>query len=63
MSSPPEPLLSLRAAVILLIALFVGVIAGVLSYLASSNIAAAALVGGGAVTVILPVTHSILVQG
>jgi hypothetical protein len=44
----PEPLLSTRAAVVLLLGLVVGVLAGGLSYLASRSVPAAVLVGGAA---------------
>ncbi|GIM97156.1 hypothetical protein Ato02nite_089490 [Paractinoplanes toevensis] len=44
----PEPLVSLRAAVILLLALVAGATAGVLTYWAGHPLAAAAVGGGGA---------------
>ena len=43
-----RPLLTLRAAVILLSALIAGAVAGVLAYLATHNPAAAVLAGGSA---------------
>ncbi|MGH3779749.1 MAG: hypothetical protein ACRDRO_03725 [Pseudonocardiaceae bacterium] len=45
---PPSPLLSIRAALILLIAIVVGLVAGTLNYLANGGIAAAVLIGGSA---------------
>lgn len=49
MSRPtPGPLLSVRAAVILLIAVVAGIVAGVLGYLATGSLPAAVLTGGGA---------------
>lgn len=44
----PEPLVSLRAAVILLLAVVAGVAAGVLTHLTGQPLAAAAVVGSGA---------------
>ena len=44
----PQPLLTVRAAVILLLALIVGGSAGTLAYLAHRSIPAAVLVGGSA---------------
>jgi len=47
-SSPSDPLFSVRAALVLLLAFIVGLVAGVLAYLAKPSIPAAVLVGGGA---------------
>lgn len=47
-SSSPGPLLSLRAAVVLLLALLVGLSACVLAYLAGHSLPAALLAGGSA---------------
>jgi len=47
-SSSPGPLLTVRAAVLLLLAFVIGVIAGVLSYLADHSVPSAVLWGGGA---------------
>jgi hypothetical protein len=50
MAAPtPDSLLTVRAALVLLGALSIGVVAGALSYLAQPNVASACLVGGGAV--------------
>ena len=49
MPQPSNTLLSLRAAVILLLALATGGAAGILAYLAHRSVPAAALVGGGVV--------------
>ena len=45
----PGPLLSLRAAVILLAAVVTGIVAGVLVYLEANSIPAAVAIGGSAV--------------
>jgi hypothetical protein len=48
MTTPsPGPLLSVRAALVLLIAVMVSLVAGILAYFAYGGIATAALVGGG----------------
>lgn len=47
-NSPGDPLLTVRAAVILLLALLTGATAGVLAYLAHRSVPGAALTGGGA---------------
>jgi len=44
----PGPLLSVRAAVVLLIAAVVGLVAGALGFLATGSVPAAVLTGGGA---------------
>lgn len=46
MSSPTEPLLSLRAAVILLCSLLIAIAVGGLTYLTAHNIAAALIACG-----------------
>jgi len=46
--SPPDPLLTVRAAVILLMALIVGGFAGALAYLAHRSFPDAVLAGGSA---------------
>jgi hypothetical protein len=57
---PPGPLLSVRAALILLIAIVVGLIAGVLGYFANEGIATAVLIGGGGAGGALALFHSLL---
>ena len=57
---PPGPLLSIRAALILLIAIVVGLAAGVLGYFAHEGIAAAMLVGGGGAGGALALFHTLL---
>lgn len=47
-NTPAGPLLTVRAAVILLLALLTGTIAGVLAYLANHSAPGAVLTGGGA---------------
>ena len=44
----PDPLLTVRAAVVLLLALITGVAAGVLGYLAHRSFPGALLIGGSA---------------
>lgn len=57
-SSPPGPLLSVRAAVVLLLALVVGLCACGLAYLANHSLPADALVGGGAAGGALMLFHT-----
>lgn len=61
-SPPPEPLLTVRAAVVLLTAALVGLVAGALSYLTNLNVPTAVLVGGGAAAATLTLVHAILAQ-
>ena len=61
MATPsPGPLLSVRAALVLLISVMVGLIAGVLAYFAYGGIAMAALVGGGSGGGALALAHAVL---
>jgi hypothetical protein len=57
---PPGPLLSVRAALILLIAIVVGLVAGNLGYFANGGIATAVLIGGIAAGGALAVFHTLL---
>jgi hypothetical protein len=57
---PPGPLLSVRAALVLLIAVVVGLVAGILGFLANEGIAMAALIGGGGGGSALALFHSLL---
>lgn len=57
---PPGPLLSVRAALVLLIAVVVGLVAGILGYLAYGGIAIATLVGGGGSGAALALVHNLL---
>lgn len=57
---PPGPLLSVRAALVLLIAVVVGLVAGTLGYIASGGLATAALIGGGGAGSALALFHSLL---
>lgn len=57
---PPDPLLSVRAALVFLGALTIGVVAGVLSYLAQRDVASACLVGGGAVAAAIVLLNSMV---
>ena len=56
----PEPLLSLRAAVVLLLAVVTGVAGGVFAYLAGQPVPAAVLVGGGAAGGALMLFHKVV---
>jgi hypothetical protein len=58
--SSSDPLLTLRAAVILLLALVAGGSAGVLAYLAHHSVPAAALVAGGTVGTATLLFHSLI---
>jgi hypothetical protein len=58
--SPPGPLLTVRAAVILLLALVVGVLAGGLSYLTDHSVPHAVLWGGGAAGGALLLFHTVI---
>jgi hypothetical protein len=57
---PPGPLLSVRAALVLLIAIVVGQVAGILGYVANGGIATAVLIGGGAAGGALALFHTLL---
>ena len=59
-SQRPGPLLTVRAMVVLMLALLTGVIAGLLSYLSAHDIPASSLVGGGAAAAALVLFHSLL---
>lgn len=49
MATPlPGPLLNVRAALVLLIAIVVGLVAGILGYFTDGGIATAVLIGGSA---------------
>ena len=59
-SSSPGPLLNLRAAVVFLLAFVIGVVAGLLSYLADRSLASAVLWGGGAAGGSLMLFHQLI---
>jgi hypothetical protein len=56
----PQPLLTVRAALILLGAFVVGVLAGLLSYQSSPSVPAAVLLGGGATGGALLLFHTVI---
>lgn len=58
-SSPARPL-SVRTAVLLLITVFVGLVAGAVGFLAYREVAIAVLVGGGAAGGALSLFHRLL---
>jgi hypothetical protein len=57
---PPGPLLSIRAALILLIAVVIGLGAGILGYLANGGIATAVLTGGAGAGGALTLFHTLI---
>lgn len=57
---PPGPLLSVRAVLVLLIAVVVGLVAGILGYISNGGIATAALIGGGGAGSALALFHTLL---
>jgi len=59
-SSPPGPLLTVRAAVVLLLASIIGLIAGGLTYVGDHSLPGAVLVGGGAAGGALLLFHTII---
>jgi hypothetical protein len=59
-ASPPGPFLSVRAALVLLIAVVVGLVAGIFGYVANGGIATAALIGGGGGGSALALFHTLL---
>jgi hypothetical protein len=61
MATPsPGPLLSVRVALVLLIAVVVGLVAGILGYFSHGGIATAALIGGGGASSALALFHTLL---
>lgn len=60
MSRPPAPLLSVRSACVLMLALVVAIIAGVLSYLSAHDLPAATLTAGGAGAGAVLLFHTLL---
>lgn len=60
MSPSPDPLLSMRAAVLLLLGFVVGTVAGGLNYLATLGVANSVLVGGGAASAALVLCHRLV---
>ena len=59
-TTPPAPLLTIRAAVILLLALVTGVLAGFLSYHVDESLPGAVLWGGGSAGASIVLFHSII---
>jgi len=60
--SPTKPILTTRAAVVLLLAVVAGLMAGALSYLADGSLPSAVLMGGGATGGALLLFHKIVEQ-
>ncbi len=59
-SPSPDPLLTPRAALVLLIAIVVGLVAGGLGYLAHDDVPTATLIAGGAVAGTVALAHNLL---
>jgi hypothetical protein len=59
---PPGPLLSVRTALVLLIAVVVGLGAGILGYFSSGGIATATLIGSGGAGSALALFHTLLLD-
>jgi hypothetical protein len=62
MSQSPGPLLSVRSAFVLMLALVVGITAGLLSYLSTHDLPAAILVTGGACAEGILLFHTLLAR-
>jgi len=62
MSQSPGPLLSVRSAFVLMLALVVAIVAGVLSYLSGHDLPAAILVAGGAGAGAVLLVHTLLAR-
>lgn len=58
--TPPRPLLSVRAALVLLSAFVIGFVAGVLAYLGYKSVPVAALIGGSAAGGGLALVHGLV---
>jgi hypothetical protein len=56
----PGPLLTVRAAVVLLMAMVAGLVAGALSYLATRSVPAAMLTAGGAAGAAMMLFHTLV---
>jgi hypothetical protein len=62
-SPPPDPLLPVRTAVVLLIAAVVGISAGTLALLAYHDVPVALLLAGGAAGGAMALFHGLLARG
>ena len=62
MAAPPDSLLTVRAALVLLIAVVIGIVAGILGYLAYGGVAVGVLIGGGAAGGALALFHTVLAR-
>ncbi|RSM96243.1 hypothetical protein DMB42_48815 [Nonomuraea sp. WAC 01424] len=60
MAAPPGPLLSVRSAVVLLLAAVVGLLAGLLASLSGQPLPAAFLLAGGAAGGALALFHTVI---
>jgi hypothetical protein len=58
--APPEPLLTVRAALVLLLAVVIGLLAGGLSYLADNSVPSAILRGGAASAAATLLFHKVI---
>jgi hypothetical protein len=59
-SRSPDPLLTVRSALVFLLSVVVGLVAAGLGYLDHHDVAAAALIGGGAAGAALMLFHRVL---
>ena len=62
MSQSPGPLLSVRSAFVLMLALIIAIVAGVLSYLSAHDLPAAILVAGSAGAGATVLFHTLLAR-
>ncbi len=60
MTPSPGPLMTVRTAVILLLTLTTGLLAGGMSFLVDHSVPSAVLVGGGAAATALLLFHSVI---
>ncbi|MFE1130154.1 hypothetical protein ACFW6R_26130 [Streptomyces albidoflavus] len=58
--SPPPPLLSLRAVVVLMTAILLGLIASGIAFLSARDVATAALYGGGVTLLAIPAVRGLV---
>ena len=59
-SPPSDPFLSVRTAVVMVIAMLTGIVAGVLGFFGYGTIAVAVLIGGGAAGGAMMMFHALL---
>ncbi|MDP1805138.1 MAG: hypothetical protein Q8K72_08240 [Acidimicrobiales bacterium] len=62
MAAPPDSLLTVRTALVLLIAVVIDLVAGILGYVANRDIASGVLIGGGAAGGAVALFHALLAR-